>query len=63
MKNFDWFDLSLVWKIGSIIAAIVFVLLAIIPLFMGISIIKIITVETGVITAWIVFMLLYGILT
>ncbi len=63
MKNFDWFDLALIWKIGSIIAALVFVLMTIIPLFIGLSIIKIILVETGVITAWIVFMLLYGILT
>ncbi len=62
MKNFDWFDLSLTWKIGSIIAAIVFVLMAIIPLFMGLSIIKTIPVEIGVVTAWIVFMLLSGIL-
>ena len=62
MKSFNQFDFSLVWKIGTIVAAIVFLLLAIIPLSMGLSIIKTIQTEIGVITAWLVFMLLYGVL-
>ncbi len=60
MKNFDWFNLSLVWKTWTIIVAIVFILMAIILFSMRFPIIKIIIVEIGIITAWLVFMVLYG---
>jgi len=60
---FDRFDSSLVWKLSCVLGATIVVLVAIIFGLMGLNVMKILAVEAGVITAWLVFLALYGVLT
>jgi hypothetical protein len=56
------FDFSFIWKLITVIAAIAFLLVAIIPALMRKSILNILEAEVGVVVAWLVLLLIYGIL-
>jgi hypothetical protein len=62
MNVFDRFDPSLGWKLICVVGVTTFVLVAIILGLLGLNVIKIFVVEAGVITAWLGFLALYGLL-
>jgi lipopolysaccharide export LptBFGC system permease protein LptF len=61
-QRMDQYNFSLIWKFIVAIGVIAFLLLAIILTLLGRSLVSILAVETGVITACLLCLLLYGVL-
>ena len=56
------FDMSLAWKFFSVIVLIAFVLVGVISILKGGTFMEILGVEIGVIIAWLIGLLIYGVL-